>query len=65
MGDIISFIFDVLAHRIGVRMLRLFSGGRFEGESGCAWGWAEVVGGLVLLAPFAAFIIWLINANQG
>lgn len=65
MVDIFSFIFDVLAHRIGVRVLKLFSGGQFEGESGCAWGWAEVVGGLVLLAPFAAFITWLIYANQG
>ncbi len=55
-----DFILSYLAHRIGVRVLRFLSGDRFRGESGFAWGWAVVVGGLVLFAPFVAFITWLI-----
>lgn len=55
-----EFIIDLLAHRIGVFVLELLSGGRFKGESGPAWGWAVVVGGLILVAPFAAFIALLI-----
>lgn len=46
-----DFIIDLIAHRIGVFVLGLLSGGRFKGESGFAWGWAVVVGGLILLAP--------------
>jgi len=63
-----DFFFDILinllAHRVGVYVLRLLSGGRFKGESGFAWGWALAVGGLVLLAPFAAFIAWLIHISS-
>ena len=55
-----EFILDLAAHRIGVYVLGLLSGGRFKGESGFAWGWAVVVGGLILLSPFVAFIAWLI-----
>jgi len=62
-----EFIFDVvinlLAHRIGVYVLGLLSGGRFKGDSGFAWGWAVTVGGLVLFAPFMAFIAWLIHTS--
>ena len=43
------------------RALRFLSGGRFKGESGFAWGWAVVVGGLILLTPFVACIAWLIH----
>jgi len=50
-----DFIIDLLAHRTGVFVLRLLSGGRFKGERGFAWGWAVVIGGAVLLAPFLAF----------
>ena len=39
-----DFIIDLIAHRISVFVLGLLSGGRFEGESGFAWGWAVVVG---------------------
>ena len=56
-----DFIIDLLAHRIGVFVLRLLSGGQFKGERGFAWGWAVVIGGAVLLAPFLAFFAWLIN----
>ena len=55
-----EFILDLASHRIGVYVLGLLSGGRFKGESGFAWGWAVVVGGLILLSPFVAFIAWLI-----
>lgn len=55
-----DFIFDLIAHRIGVYVLSFLSGGRFKGESGFAWGWAVVFGGLILLSPFAAFIALLI-----
>ncbi|VVO44459.1 hypothetical protein [Pseudomonas fluorescens] len=62
-----EFIFDIvinlLAHRIGVYVLGLLSGGRFKGESGFAWGWAVAVGVLVLLAPFAASIAWLVHTS--
>jgi hypothetical protein len=62
-----EFIFDIvinlLAHRIGVYVLGLLSGGHFKGESGVAWGWAVAVGVLLLFAPFAAFIVWLIHTS--
>jgi hypothetical protein len=62
-----DFIFDILinllAHRIGVYVLGWLSGGRFKGESGFAWGWAVAVGGLVLFAPFVAFIALLIHTS--
>jgi len=58
-----DFIIDVLAHRIGVCLLGSLSGGRFKGASDFAWGWAVVVGGLILLSPFAAFIALLIHTS--
>lgn len=64
MEFILDIVINLLAHRIGVYVLGLLSGGRFKGESGFAWGWAVAVGGLVLFAPFApfaAFIAWLIS----
>ncbi|WP_415762818.1 hypothetical protein [Pseudomonas sp. CP4] len=36
--DDMDFIIDLLAHRIGVFVLRLLSGGQFKGERGFAWG---------------------------
>jgi hypothetical protein len=60
MEFISDIVINLLAHRIGVYVLGLLTGGRFKGESGFAWGWAVAVGGLVLFAPFAAFIVWLI-----
>lgn len=59
-----DFIIDLLTHRIGVFVLRFLSRGRFKGESGFAWGWAVVVGGVVLLSPIAAFIAWLIYGSN-
>jgi hypothetical protein len=59
----LDLIFDVLAHRIGVFVLGLLSGGRFKGESGFAWGCAVAVGSLILLSLFAAFIGLLIYAR--
>ena len=56
-----DFILDLIAHRIGVFVLILLSGGRFKGESGFAWGWAVAVGGVILFAPFVAFIALLIH----
>lgn len=58
-----DFIIDLIAHRMGVFVLGLLSGGRFKGDSGFAWGWAVVVGGLILLSPFAAFIALLIYTS--
>ncbi|MDR7054269.1 hypothetical protein J2W70_001619 [Pseudomonas koreensis] len=50
-----DLIIDLIGHRIGVFVLDLMNDGRFKVESGLAWGWAVVVGGLILLSPFAAF----------
>jgi hypothetical protein len=58
-----DFIFDLIAHRVGVYVLSFLSGGRFKGESGFAWGWAVVVGALILISPFAAFIALLIYTS--
>ncbi|MCM2463392.1 hypothetical protein ACIPQ1_20260 [Pseudomonas sp. LARHCG127] len=63
MDHIFDFLLNVLAHRIGVYILRLLSGGRFKGESGFAWGWALAVGSLVMFAPFVIFIALLIYAS--
>ncbi|MBA1244219.1 hypothetical protein [Pseudomonas japonica] len=60
-----DFLVDWIAHSIGVCVLKLLSGGRFKGKSGYAWGWAVVVGGLVLLSPFAAFFVWLEYTDGG
>lgn len=65
MDYILDILLNRLAHRIGVCVLGLRSGGRFKGESGFAWGWAVAVGGLVLLAPFVAFIALLILSRSG
>ena len=59
----LEFLIDLIAHRIGVFVLGLLSGGRFKGESGFAWGGAVVVGGLILLSPFVAFIAVLIYSS--
>lgn len=48
ISDVVS---NLLAHRIGIRVLAFLSGGRLQGERGFAWGFAVAVGGLVLLAP--------------
>lgn len=63
MDLLIDALINSLAHWIGVRVLRVLSGGRFKGESGFAWGWALAVGSLILLAPFVVFITWLIVNN--
>jgi len=63
MEFISDIVINLLAHRIGVYVLNLLSGGRFKGESGFSWGLAVAVGSLLLLAPFAAFIVWLIHNN--
>jgi hypothetical protein len=63
MDFIADTLINLFAHRIGVFVLGLPSGGRFKGESGFAWGCAVAVGGLVMLAPFVTFIVWLIFAN--
>ncbi|MDD1139664.1 hypothetical protein M5G22_19060 [Pseudomonas sp. TNT2022 ID233] len=65
MDYILDILLNRLAHRIGVYVLGLLSGGRFKGESGFAWGWAVAVGGLVLFAPFLAFIALLIQSRSG
>ncbi|WP_256580641.1 MULTISPECIES: hypothetical protein [unclassified Pseudomonas] len=65
MDFIVDFLFNVLAYKVGVFVLRLLSGGRFKGESGFAWGWALVVGGLVLYTPFVVFIALLIHYSGG
>ncbi|WP_248739450.1 hypothetical protein [Pseudomonas sp. MWU12-2029] len=60
MDFIMDFLFNLLAYKVGVFVLRLLSGGRFKGESGFAWGWALVVGGLVLYTPIVTTIALLI-----
>jgi hypothetical protein len=64
LDEMLDAFFNVLAHRIGVRILKALSGGRFKGERGFAWGWALVVGGVALLAPFVAVIAWLIISRS-
>ncbi len=64
MDFIIDLAINLLAHRIGVCVLGVLSGGRFKGESRLAWGWALVVGSLVLLGPFATVIAWLIYTGR-
>ncbi|MGZ9738367.1 hypothetical protein ACXX83_08010 [Pseudomonas sp. GNP012] len=63
MEFISDIVINLLAHRIGVCVLGLITGGRFKGESGFAWGCAVAVGCVVLFAPFAAFIAWLIYTD--
>lgn len=63
MDVIFGMLIDYLAHRIGVRLLRLMSGGRFKGETGYAWGWAVIVGSFVMMPPFVCLISWLIYIN--
>ena len=63
MEFISDIVINLLAHRIGVYVLSLLTGGRFKGERGFAWGWAVAVGCLVLFAPFVAFIAWLIYTS--
>lgn len=65
MDAIFDWVVNVVCHRIGVGVLKLFCGEQFRGESGYAFGFALLLGGIVLLAPFAAFIAWLIYGNQG
>lgn len=65
MDFLADILFTVLAHRIGVLILKALTGGRFKGERGFAWGWAVALGSLMLLAPFAAFIAWKIHASAG
>ncbi|MFW6749246.1 hypothetical protein ACKUG4_00990 [Pseudomonas glycinae] len=65
MDYILDILLNRLAHRIGVCVLGLLSGGRLKGERGFAWGWAVAVGGLVLIAPFVAFIALLVQARSG
>ncbi len=60
MDFISDVVINLLAHRIGVLALSLLTRGRFKGESGFGWGLAVAIGGLVLLAPLAAAIAWLI-----
>lgn len=60
MDFIFDFMINVAAHSIGVRVLRFLTGGHFKGDSGYAWACAILVGGLVMVAPFAAFITWMI-----
>ncbi|WP_375739689.1 hypothetical protein [Pseudomonas boanensis] len=55
----------MLAHRIGVLILKALSGGRFKGDCGHAWGWAVALGNLLLLAPFVALIAWKIHHGIG
>jgi hypothetical protein len=64
LDEIFDAFLNVLAHRVGVRILKALSGGRFEGERGFAWGWAVVVGGLALITPLVAFITWLILSRS-
>ncbi len=67
-GHQMDFISDVainlLAHRIGSRVLAFLSGGRFQGERGFAWGFAVAVGGLMLIVPLVAFIAWMIHTGS-
>ncbi len=63
MDFISDVVINLLAHRIGSRVLAFLSGGRFKGERGYAWGFAMAVGGLVLVAPLVAFITWIIRTG--
>ncbi len=60
VGFITDYLVNALAHRIGVAILRMLTGGKFKGESGFAWGWAVALGGVVLVTLFGAFIALMI-----
>ncbi|WP_249306835.1 hypothetical protein, partial [Pseudomonas viridiflava] len=64
LDGIFDALFNLLAHSLGVRILKALSGGRFKGERGFAFGWALVVGSAALLAPLVAFITWLIVSRS-
>ncbi|MEE5056580.1 hypothetical protein V2J84_23155 [Pseudomonas alliivorans] len=64
LDGIFDAFFNLLAHSIGVRILKALSGGRFRGERGFAWGWALVVGSVALIAPLVAFITCLIVSRS-
>ncbi|MEE4370858.1 hypothetical protein V2J67_00570 [Pseudomonas alliivorans] len=64
LDGIFDAFFNLLAHSIGVRILKALSGGRFRGERGFAWGWALVVGSVALIAPLVAFITWLVVSRS-
>lgn len=63
MDFISDVVINLLAHRLGIRVLAFLSGGRFKGERGFVWGFAVAVGGLVLLAPLVALIAWIIHTG--
>jgi len=63
MDFISDVVINLLAHRIGRRVLAFLSNGRFKGERGLAWGFAVAVGGLVLLAPIVALFAWFIRTG--
>ncbi len=65
MDHIFDFILDVAAHGIGVRVLSFLTRGQFKGDSGYASGCAVLLGTVVVIVPFAAFIAWLIYTNGG
>ncbi|MGE8362335.1 hypothetical protein [Pseudomonas sp.] len=53
-------LLDFIAHWIGKKILRAVSAGRFTGELGYQSGFAEVIGGVVLLSPLVALVAWKI-----
>lgn len=60
MDFILDAVINRVAHRMGVFALSLLTGGRFKGERGSAWGLALAVGSMIVLAPFAATVVWFI-----
>ena len=65
MDSVFDLLIHVLAYRVGVRVLRFLSGGRFKGASGYAWGCALLAGSAVLLAPSVVVIGWLVFKRAG
>ena len=65
MDMLFEWLVDTVCHWIGFRVLKMVTFGRFVGKSTYWDGLVPLVGLLVLLSPFIAFITWLIINSGG
>lgn len=60
MEYISSIVFNLAAYFIGVCILKIFTLGKFKGESSYARGCAIALGTMVLSLPFLTLVGWLL-----